>query len=402
MTGKKNILANYSSKQNLLFNTIKIRKNQLFNIMKNFLIFKIILIAVLFNFTMFAQAYKTNWSLEFGGTYPRFVGITNPSNSSTTGYGAFVSLKRNFSEHSGLRFSINYNHLESNYNFNHNLEVEKLSLFAGNFDYLFYFAPCEPVSPYAIFGLGGMVFTPSNSPDKSYNKTMTAYQMNLGLGVEWKVGDDWNIITELSHHTASTNDLDGRDDLTNKGLFGSTADSYMKFDLGLVYYFSKGEPSKLCDLYSGLRVPEPKEIDYGMIEEMIKKYTPKEKKEVIVGQPTAPKKEHWVLVGVNFDVNSTKLRKDSYPILFYSFQVLQNNPEMNVEIEGYTDNIGAESYNLKLSEKRAKVVKDYLVSKGIAAGRLSVKGFGEKDPVADNNTAEGRAINRRIEFKIIK
>ena len=370
--------------------------------MKNLLVIKTIIITVLSSFTIFAQAYRTSWDLEFGGTYPRFVGITSPSFASTTGYGAFLSLKRNFSEHSGLRFSINYNHLQSNYDLNGNSETQKLNLFAGNVDYLYYFVPCESVSPYASFGLGGIVFTPSNSPKKSYDKTMNAYQMNLGLGVEWKVSDNWNLITEMSHHTASTNDLDGRDIPTNKGLFGSTADSYMKFDLGFVYYFSKGEPSKLCELYSGLSIPEPKEIDYSKIEEMIKQNTPKEKKGVIVSQPVVPKKEHWVLVGINFDVNSARLRKDSYPVLFYSFQVLENNPEMNVEIQGYTDNVGPASYNLKLSEKRAEVVKDYLVSKGIEADRLTVKGFGENDPIADNNTAEGRTLNRRIEFKIIK
>ena len=369
--------------------------------MKNLLLIKIISVAVLLNFSMSAQTFKSSWSLEFGGTYPRFVGITNPSYSSTVGYGAFISLKRNFSEHSGLRFSLNYNHLESDYDLNSISEIEKLNLFAGNVDYLYYFVPCEPISPYASFGLGGIVFTPNNSPNKSYDKTLTAYQMNLGLGVEWKISEDWNLLTELSHHTASTNDLDGRDDLSNKGLFGSTADSYMKFDLGLIYYFSKGEPSKLCDLYSGISIPEPKEIDYGKIEELIKKYTPEEKKEVIVGQPVEPKIEHWVLVGVNFDINSARLRKDSYPILFYSFQILQNNPDMNVEIQGYTDNSGSENYNQKLSEKRAQTVKDYLVSKGIDSKRLIVKGFGEKDPIADNNTPEGRALNRRIEFKIL-
>ena len=369
--------------------------------MKNFILSKIVIAAILLNSAMFAQAYKTSWSLEFGGTYPRFVGITNPSYSSTTGYGAFISLKRDFSEHSGLRFSLNYNRLESNYDLNGNSEIQKLNLFAGNLDYLYYFVPCEKVSPYASFGLGGMIFSSQNSPKKTYDDTFAGYQMNLGLGVEWKFSDDLNLITELSHHTASTNDLDGRDDLTNKGLFGSTADSYMKFDLGLVYYFSKGEPSKLCELYSGISIPEPEKIDYNKIEELIKQNIPKEKKEVLVGQPVVPRKEHWVLVGINFDLNSAKLRRESYPILFYSFQVLQNNPEMDVEIQGYTDNRGPESYNQKLSEKRAEVVKDYLVSKGIDINRLTVKGFGEKDPIANNNSAEGRALNRRIEFKIL-
>lgn len=370
--------------------------------MKNHTFLKIISIAIVLNFTMYAQAFRSSWGLEFGGTYPRFVGITNPSNSSTNGYGAFISLKRNFSEHSGLRFSFNYNHLESTYDLNSDIVTQKLNLFAGNLDYLYYFVPCESVSPYMSFGLGGIVFNSKNSPKKTYDDTFTAYQMNLGLGVEWKISDDWNLITELSHHTASTNDLDGRDDLINKGLFGSTADSYMKFDLGFVYYFSKGEPSKLCDLYSGLSMPEPEEIDYAKIEEMIKKNTPKEKKEVIVSPPVVPEKEHWVLVGVNFDLNSARLRKESYPILFYSFQVLQNNPDMHVEIQGYSDNSGPESYNIMLSQKRAEVVKGYLVSKGIDSDRLNVKGYGEDDPIANNNTAEGRALNRRIEFKIIK
>jgi OmpA-OmpF porin, OOP family len=371
--------------------------------MKNQISIKIICIIFLFSFLASGQTFKSSWSMEFGGTYPRFVGITNPSYSSTLGYGAFLSLKRNFSEHSGLRFSLNYNLLESDYDLNSISEVQKLNLFAGNFDYIYYFAPCESVSPYATFGLGGIIFKSQNSPNKSYDKTISAYQINLGFGVEWHIADSWNIITELSHHTASTNDLDGRDDLTNKGLFGSTADSYMKFDLGLVYYFSKGEPSKLCQLYSGLSVPEPKEIDYDKIEEMIKRNQPKvEKKDIVVGQPDEHRTEHWVLVGVNFNSNSAQLRKDSYPILFYSFQVLQNNPDMNVEIQGYTDNTGSDKFNLKLSEKRAQVVKEYLVSKGIGADRLTVKGYGESNPIAKNNSAEGRALNRRIEFIILK
>jgi outer membrane protein OmpA-like peptidoglycan-associated protein len=69
-----------------------------------------------------------------------------------------------------------------------------------------------------------------------------------------------------------------------------------------------------------------------------------------------------------------------------------------VEVEGHTDNVGTSSSNLKLSEQRAKAVVEYLVSKGVAKEHLVAKGYGEADPVASNDSADGRAKNRRIEF----
>jgi len=77
------------------------------------------------------------------------------------------------------------------------------------------------------------------------------------------------------------------------------------------------------------------------------------------------------------------------------------NPDLKVEVQGHTDNIGSESSNQKLSEKRAEVVKNYLVARGVKADRIKVVGYGEKNPIADNKTADGRAMNRRIEFKVI-
>jgi outer membrane protein OmpA-like peptidoglycan-associated protein len=71
---------------------------------------------------------------------------------------------------------------------------------------------------------------------------------------------------------------------------------------------------------------------------------------------------------------------------------------MKIRINGYTDNIGSDADNLTLSENRAKAVVDYLVSKGVDNKRLTSKGFGETQPVADNSTEEGRALNRRTEF----
>jgi outer membrane protein OmpA-like peptidoglycan-associated protein len=80
--------------------------------------------------------------------------------------------------------------------------------------------------------------------------------------------------------------------------------------------------------------------------------------------------------------------------------VLKENPDTDIEVQGHTDSKGADDYNMTLSEKRASAVATYLKSKGIAASRIKTKGFGETAPVATNDTEEGRAQNRRVNFLI--
>ena len=81
-------------------------------------------------------------------------------------------------------------------------------------------------------------------------------------------------------------------------------------------------------------------------------------------------------------------------------QLMNDNPSVKIQINGYTDNVGNAADNLKLSENRSKAVVDFLISKGIDAKRMTWKGFGETQPIADNSTEEGRALNRRTEFVI--
>ena len=79
--------------------------------------------------------------------------------------------------------------------------------------------------------------------------------------------------------------------------------------------------------------------------------------------------------------------------------VLNNNPDLNIEIQGYTDSTGEEDYNVQLSQRRAESVMSYLVSRGIDPDRLTAKGYGSVNPVASNDTPQGRAKNRRVEFR---
>jgi hypothetical protein len=111
--------------------------------------------------------------------------------------------------------------------------------------------------------------------------------------------------------------------------------------------------------------------------------------------------EKMLLANVFYEVDSWELKKESMQELNTLADLLFSNKDIAVEIGGYTDSTGTYEYNLTLSEKRALSVVNYLISKGISTERLKYKGYGNKFPVGDNITAEGRKLNRRTEAKII-
>jgi len=106
-----------------------------------------------------------------------------------------------------------------------------------------------------------------------------------------------------------------------------------------------------------------------------------------------------VLLGVHFELNKSVLAADSKTILNEVATSLIARPDVKVEIGGHSDWIGSDAYNLKLSNARADAVMQYLISKGVKADNLTAKGYGETEPIGDNNTEEGRAKNRRVELK---
>ena len=109
-------------------------------------------------------------------------------------------------------------------------------------------------------------------------------------------------------------------------------------------------------------------------------------------------REGHVALYVNFDFDKASLKPDATPVIAQVAQLLKDNPGMKLRVEGHTDIIGAPEHNRSLSEARAKTVMDALVAGGIAAGRLSAAGLGPDQPIADNETPEGRAKNRRVEL----
>ena len=110
----------------------------------------------------------------------------------------------------------------------------------------------------------------------------------------------------------------------------------------------------------------------------------------------APKK--LTLEGVNFDNNQATLRQDAYAILDQAAATLKEWGDAKVEVAGHTDSKASDAYNMDLSQRRADAVRAYLIGKGIAADRLTAKGYGESQPVADNATEAGQFKNRRVEL----
>ena len=122
-----------------------------------------------------------------------------------------------------------------------------------------------------------------------------------------------------------------------------------------------------------------------------------------------PKKYNLVVVTENkielkqtvfFDFNKASIKSVSFALLNDVAQAMADNPKIKVEIQGHTDSVGNDAYNLKLSQARAESIRVYLIKRGIDSNRMVPKGYGENVPIADNRTEAGRSQNRRVEFVI--
>ena len=107
-----------------------------------------------------------------------------------------------------------------------------------------------------------------------------------------------------------------------------------------------------------------------------------------------------IVTNINFDFDRAAVRDDVKPRLSRVIELLKEMPDLDVQIVGYTDDIGSLQYNLALSVRRAESVRNYIVTRGVESARLSVAGRGKSDPLVSNATPQGRAVNRRVEFVV--
>ena len=104
---------------------------------------------------------------------------------------------------------------------------------------------------------------------------------------------------------------------------------------------------------------------------------------------------------MNFEFDRAQVRAVAAVVLDEAARILRENADVRISVDGHTDATGPEAYNQTLSERRAKAVKSYLVENGVRADRLSTRGYGESNPIASNDTREGRELNRRVELKVL-
>jgi outer membrane protein OmpA-like peptidoglycan-associated protein/opacity protein-like surface antigen len=366
------------------------------------------------------------WGFGFGFTYPMYVGINGASLNTSEFYGGHLLIQRNWSEHLASRIKVAYNHVAAQYYENYDQpgyfdQFVTNDMITGDLDLIYYFNPCEPWSLFLVTGIGLNFNKPENARwndglgtggyvvSELDEESNTGAQFNIGAGIEINIGEDWRLRGEGTYHTMGNSKIDGRDtrDGSEDGFFGgsffggNSNDSWVNADLGLLYYFDKGEPSKYCQLYTGIAEvdydqiedivrryqTEPCEIDYNRIEDIVKRHCGK-----------AIVEDKWVLIGVNFDFNKASLRPEAYPILDHAAQVLLGHSDVNIEIQGHCDQIGSDNYNDKLSLGRAETVKKYLIAKGVAGSRLTTTGKGKRELLFQEKDAVSRFYNRRVEF----
>lgn len=161
------------------------------------------------------------------------------------------------------------------------------------------------------------------------------------------------------------------------------------------------------------KIALPKGIEYGFIAEKTGYYSVGEHfdmtsvNEYLELEKTlylAPIEEGQTIVlnNIFFETNKATLKRKSHSELDRLIMLMQDIPTLKIEIDGHTDNQGSHDHNIQLSTSRAKSVKEYIVSKDVNPERILMKGFGETQPIADNSTENGRQLNRRVEFKILK
>lgn len=121
--------------------------------------------------------------------------------------------------------------------------------------------------------------------------------------------------------------------------------------------------------------------------------------------PDTPKGAHvdetgcWIYRGVQFDHDKYNIKPEFEPVLQNAVDVMNDNPGLTVRIEGHTDSTGSEAYNLRLSDRRANSVKEFITNHGVDGSRMETIGYGESQPIDTNDTPEGRYNNRRVEFE---
>jgi OOP family OmpA-OmpF porin len=217
--------------------------------------------------------------------------------------------------------------------------------------------------------------------------------LSLGGGIRGKIAKHWSATAQLLYRIDSDDTS-----LPQESSFGDWI-----FSVGLSFDFGGKEPPPPAPKEAPPPPPPPPpnpDLDGdGVPNERDK--CPNTRPGAVVDLDGCEVEAVIELEGVNFDFDKATIRPEGKAILDEAAALLQKHERVVVEVAGHTDSTGSEAYNQGLSERRANAVKDYLTGKGVTATRLTARGYGESQPVASNDTKEGRAENRRVELIVL-
>jgi OmpA-OmpF porin, OOP family len=269
---------------------------------------------------------------------------------------------------------------------------------AVSLDLLRVFARDRAVSPYITFGMGAL------ETDVSPGDSNTDFMVQAGVGLMWRLwqNDSGTRTFSLRPEVKARRDDVGREGHYTDylGLLG------FQFSFGAARATPPPPPVVAAPVAAPAPTaappasPPPADSDGDGVLDPADR-CPGTTRGVAVDADGCPRKGSITLEGVAFEVNSAQLTAESRPLLARVAADLAKYPSLRVEMQGHTDSSGADEYNMKLSERRAQAVRDYLVSQGVPARQVDARGYGETQPVADNSTAEGRARNRRVVMDVL-
>jgi OOP family OmpA-OmpF porin len=249
-----------------------------------------------------------------------------------------------------------------------------------------YYIGSNAWKPYVLAGLG-------RTKHRSVLDKGSATAISLGLGLHGQLAKHWSVRGQVMWREDSDSDS-----LPPRGSF---RDFY--YSIGLNFDFGgKDAPPPPPPPPPAAAPPPPPNPDLdgdGVLNERDK--CPNTRPGAVVDLDGCEVEAVISLEGVHFDFDKATLRPEAIAILNDAAALLKTTDRVVVEVAGHTDSQGSEDYNQGLSERRANAVKDYLTGQGITASRLSARGYGENQPVASNDTEEGRQDNRRVELIVL-
>jgi OOP family OmpA-OmpF porin len=342
----------------------------------------------------------------------------------TTSWGIFAEFPLNGQNTFSLRPEVNFltrgQHIKDK-EINYKMDAQYLDIYLP-FVYTFRGQEKASVNPFVLiapaagFATGGEIKLDGLKTDVS-DASLNPFHAGIygALGVKFPVYVDnrelLSIGLELGYYlgltdTYSAKERDGEAEALNMKLYeieGTRKHGGLQAQVSVSVPLSTFKPKKkapvpVAAVPEPVVVPEP-EKPAPVAEKPC--YTLEEVKELIGERKEIVGKKICAIGQITFEFGKSDLTRASKVYLDEIVELMRNNGVLNITVNGHTDNVGSADYNLNLSRTRAQAVYDYLIKSGISSSRLSYRYYGLTRPIAANDTEEGRAVNRRVEFEII-